>query len=193
MRYGAGRPGWHAKTAGKLSLDVRRLQRDGHLSAGQRMNWRWSSGATIDMATEHHAIRLTYRYKNRQGEWCAVDQPIGIERTPCHYGGNRPWFTCPRCDRRAAILYLWNVPLCRTCARLVYPSQTEDAVARSWRRARKIAKQLGPTDVDAWTLPRRPKGMREATYARLWAAWLREDQLRDDMLTVFMAKFPGLL
>lgn len=192
MRYGAGRPGWHAQTAGKLRLDVRQLQRDGHLSAGKRMTWQWSNGASIGMETEADAVRLSYRYKDRQGDWRDVDQRIGITRTPCHYGGSRPWFTCPRCQRRAAILYLWNVPLCRTCARLVYPSQSEDAIGRSWRRTQKIMARLGQ-EADAWAVPRRPAGMREATYARLWAAWAREDQLRDDLLAAFVAKFGGLI
>lgn len=192
IRYGAGRPGWHAKTAGKRSLDVRRLQRDGHLSAGQRVTWQWSSGASIVMETEADAVRLSYRYQDRQGDWRDVDQRIAIARTPCHYGGSRPWFTCPRCWQRVAILYLWNVPLCRRCAKLVYPSQAEDEISRSWRRSRKIAAQLGQkSEVDAWMRPRRPAGMREATYARLWAAWMREQDYREGLLTAFTARLTG--
>jgi len=36
----------------------------------------------------------------------AVHQRVPIERTRCHYGGMRPWFHCPRCQRRVAVLFL---------------------------------------------------------------------------------------
>lgn len=190
-RYGAGRPARHAKTASKPSLDVRRLQRDGHLSAGQQMTWRWSSGASIGMETESDAMRLSYRYKDRKGDWRDVDQRIGITRTPCHYGGSRPWFTCPRCQRRAAILYLWHVPLCRTCAGLVYPSQSDDAIGRSWDRTYRVMQRLGQADSGPHAVPHRPKGMRCATFERLWDAWCREEEYRDDAIAAYMAR-PGV-
>lgn len=192
LRYGAGRPGWHAKTAGKLQVDVRRLHRDGHLSACYRMTWQWPRGASIELETTPDQVRLSYRYKDRQGEWRDVDQRVAITRSLCHYGGSRPWFACPRCRERVAILYLWNVPLCRRCAELVYPSQSEDAIARSWRRSRKIAKRLGQK-ADAWMAPRRPKGMRLATFERLAAQWWAEEQLRDDRLAAFVSRFGDLL
>jgi hypothetical protein len=187
MRCGAGRPGWHAKTAGKLTVDVRKLQRDGHLSAQYRMTWQWSNGATIGLETSPDDVTLTYRYKDPQGEWRDVNQRVIITRTPCHYGGSRPWFACPRCRERVAILYLWNVPRCRKCAKLVYPSQAEDAIARSWRRSRKIAKRLGQA-ADVWMAPRRPKGMRLATFERLREQWWAEEKLRDDMLAAFVGR-----
>jgi len=191
-RNGAGRPGWHAKTAGKLAVDVRKLHRDGHLSGCYRTTWTWSSGASIELETSPDLVTLVYRYKDSQGDWRAVRQPVTVTRTPCHYGGSRPWFACPRCHARVAILYLWNVPACRKCARLVYPSQAEDAIGRSWRRTNKIMVRLGQAEAGAGAVPRRPKGMREATFARLWEAWVREDERREYMIAVFMAKFPGL-
>lgn len=187
MRFGAGRPGWHAKTAGKLQVDVRNLYRDGHLSARYVLTWQWSRGATIKLETSPDTVTLAYRYKDRHGEWREVNQRVVITKTPCHYGGSRPWFACPRCHERVAILYLWNVPLCRACTKLVYPSQSEDAIARSWRRSRKIAKRLGQ-EADAWTAPRRPKGMRLATFEKLAAAWWAEELLRDDMLAAFVGR-----
>lgn len=187
MRSGAGRPGWHAKTAGKLTVDVRRLHREGCLSAQYRLTWQWSTGATIGLETSPDEVTLTYRYKDREGDWRDVNQRVAITRTPCHYGGSRPWFACPRCRERVAILYLWNVPVCRKCARLVYLSQVEDPIDRSWRRSRKIAKRLGQ-DADAWMAPRRPKGMRLATFERLREQWWAEEQLRDEMLAAFVGR-----
>lgn len=190
-RYGAGRPGWHAKTAGKLAVDVRRLHRDGYLSgAACRMTWTWASGAAIELETTPDVVTLVYRYKDAQGDWRDVRQPVTVTRTPCHYGGTRPWFACPRCWRRVAILYLWNVPACRTCARLVYPSQADDAIGRSWRRTRKLEHLLSG-GAGEWN-HRRPKGMRRATFERLREAYWREEQLRDEALLAFVARFPGL-
>lgn len=187
-RYGAGRPGWHAKTAGKLAVDIRRLQRDGHLAGHQRMTWRWSSGAAVEMETSPDDVTLIYRYKDRQGDWRDVAQRIAIMRTPCHYGGNRPWFACPRCSARVAIIYLWNVPLCRKCARLVYPSQSKDAIDRSWGRTERVMRRLGQVGEGPHAIPRRPKGMRQATFERLWLAWLREEECRADLLTAFVTR-----
>lgn len=192
-RYGAGRPGWHAKTAGKRAIDVRKLQRGGYLSATHRMTWRWSSGATIGLDTSPDAVRLSYRYEDNAGEWRSVDQHIGITRTPCHYGGDRPWFACPRCFRRVAIIYLWNIPLCRKCARLAYTSQSEDAIDRSWGRTYRIMHRLGQGHEGPHAVPRRLKGMRRATYERLWQAWCREEEYRDDAIAAFAARLGWLL
>ena len=188
-RYGAGRPGWHAKTAGKLAVDVRKLHRDGHLSGFYRTNWHWTSGAIIELHTTPDMVTLTYRYKDGGGEWRDVRQPVTVTRTPCHYGGNRPWFACPRCHRRVAILYLWNVPACRMCARLVYPSQADDAIGRSWRRTRKLDALLSG-GAGEWNY-RRPTGMRRVTFNRLRDAYWREEQLRDAMLAAFVGRMLG--
>lgn len=190
-RCGAGRPAWHAKTAGKLRIDVRKLHRDGHLTVPQAVTWHWSSGAAVGIRTAPDAVTLTYRYKDRAGEWRDVDQRLAVTRTPCHYGGTRPWFTCPRCWRRVAIVYLWNVPLCRTCARLVYPSQSDDAIDRSWRRTRALERRLSG-GTGEWD-HRRPKGMRRATFDRLRAAYWREEQLRDEALALFVARMGAWL
>jgi hypothetical protein len=54
---------------------------------------------------------------------------VGIERTPCHVGGSRPWFICPAlgCGRRVAILYGGGIFACRLCFQLAYASAREEA------------------------------------------------------------------
>ncbi len=79
-------------------LDVRRLKRTGVIVSGQE----WLGGGPRGLP------------------W------IGLEWTPCNYGGSRPWFMCPGegCGRRVAILYGPTLPLlCRLCRNLVYESQ----------------------------------------------------------------------
>jgi Zn ribbon nucleic-acid-binding protein len=83
--------------------------------------------------------------------------------TSCTFGGSRPWFICPRCDQRAAILY-WDeeeMPagelLCRRCLDLGYQSQREGLIARAKRRVEKARLRLAP---DGGRL----KGMHHATF-----------------------------
>lgn len=133
-RFGAGRPAWHAKTSQVLQLDVRHLARMGWLPGGASAQVRWSSGASIGYRVNEDAsaIVLLYSYGFSDGRR-DIAQSVSIERKPCRFGGSRPWFCCPRCWRRVAIIYLHGWPSCRRCARLVYPSQAEDATSRSWR------------------------------------------------------------
>lgn len=176
-RYSAGRPARHAKTFGKHQIDVRQVARWGHLSNEQNLTLKWADGSTIGMNTSRHNVTLIYRYWDREGHWHDVNQFIHIEHTRCHYGNTRPWFNCPRCCRRVAILYLWNVPRCRKCARLVYLSQSVDALGRSWRRTSKIERKLA-TGAGEWN-HLRPKGMRKATYRKLLDARFKEEEWRE--------------
>ena len=163
------------------------MARDGVLVAGSTTTWRWSNGLLATITAREASIEVTYRYTFAEGER-DVQAQVWLEQTPCQFGGSRSWFGCPRCHRRVAILYLWGYPSCRTCCRMGYPSQSEDAMARSWRRTRKIEARLG----GEWPV-RKPKWMRQATYERLWDACCREEEIRDNALAEFMAvHMPGL-
>jgi hypothetical protein len=71
-----------------------------------------------------------------------------------------------------------------------YPSQSEDTMARSWRRTRKIETKLAG-GAREWNY-RRPKGMRKATFERLREAYWREEEIRDRALADFIAVYmPG--
>lgn len=182
-RYGAGRPGWRPKTGYAARLDVRRLARDGYLAPGLGITWRWTNGQTAACTAETDGLRLSYRYEFTDGAR-DIEVRVNLIRTPCHLGGSRVWFGCPRCGRRVAILYLWGWPRCRTCSRMSYPSQSEDAIARSWRRTRKLEERLSG-GAGEWKY-RRPKGMRLATYERLMAAYWHEEEVRDMALLAYM-------
>ena len=185
-RYGAGRPASRPQTSWASRLDVRRLVLDGSLNAGTTTTWRWSNGLLATLAADTDHLLITYRFKFAEGER-EVQSRIRLTQTPCQFGGARSWFACPRCSRRVAILYLWGYPACRTCCRMGYPSQSEDTMARSWRRTRKIEEKLGGEFPSG-----KPKWMRHATYERLWDACCREEEIREQALGAFMARMPGL-
>jgi len=95
---------------------------------------------------------------------------VGLEWTPCNFGGERPWFVCPgvRCGRRVAILYgPGKYFLCRHCYDLRYESQREDKKDRALRRAQKITQRLGGSANMTEPFPEKPKGMHHDTYMRL--------------------------
>src|SRR5439155_6987853 len=65
-------------------------------------------------------------------------------------GGQRPWFTCPGCERRCGKLHFAPyLPRCRDCADLRYESQLENKLERGMRRARRIRRRLGGEPVNA--------------------------------------------
>jgi hypothetical protein len=94
---------------------------------------------------------------------------IQVAHTPCHLGGTRPWFICPRpdCGRRVAMLYDHGGFACRHCHRLAYPSQRESTGDRAFRKADRIRQRLGWESWECSATGRKPKGMHDRTFRRL--------------------------
>jgi len=168
---------WNAKrTTGETKrIDVRYLARQGYLQHGKGWSLHWTCGGkpsgSIGGATNNNTIFLIYRAKEHGStKWEEVTQPIALSYTACHFGGDRPWFRCPFCDRRVAVLYLGARARCRLCARMAYDSQNESALDRMFRKARKIRSRLqaDESNIDAPILFK-PKGMHQKTFDRLRA------------------------
>jgi hypothetical protein len=109
LGFGSGRRlGDKAKrTTGSCpSLDVRRLCRERRLRPGLSFGYEWTrygqKAAAIEMATEPNQVTLLYCYRRPTGELQRVRCLVQVERSKCHYGGQRVWFRCPRegCGRR---------------------------------------------------------------------------------------------
>lgn len=173
---GSGRR-WHysAKdtTEGYRSLDVRQWKRRGFLSPGRAFNWQWSRQgeviASINVRAEPERVVLTYRHKSG-GDWKDESYPVHLVTTPCHMGGERPWFLCPArgCGKRVAVLYGGGIFACRKCCQLAYPSQRENGMDRATRRADRIRDRLGwPVGILEGSGWGKPKGMHWRTYERL--------------------------
>lgn len=95
---------------------------------------------------------------------------IRIERTPLHYGGHRYWFICPYRGKRVTKLYkVTGVDkyASRHALNLSYASQSETAHDRALRKKSKILAKFD----EHYDYPKRPKGMHEKTYIRLWHAY----------------------
>ncbi len=151
-----------------FSLDIRRLHRDGCLErvGAGRVTVTWDGGGSIDVVKDRTGILLEYSVVDGEDRE-EHSERIVIQRTRCHFGGSRPWWFCPRCGRRCAILYGHHRFLCRHCHGLRYRSQSESKAGRLLRRAEKIRARLGGSGVVFGDFPPRPRGMHLRTYYRL--------------------------
>ena len=108
---------------------------------------------------------------SRGGRWCDGEwrpQWIMLSFTPCHFGGMRPWFDCPGCGRRVAVLYRSSSEwFCRNCLGLTYRSSQESRVDRAFRQAHKLRRRLDDGASLLPPTPLRPPRMHWRTYWRL--------------------------
>lgn len=173
--FGSGRRyhGGKSTTSDFLSLDIRRLKKEGLLRPGMSSCWHWYRNgvetASIKIRSEKDRIILSYRSRSNRGDWQPMDYPVYLEWTPCNIGGRRVWFKCQRkgCGRRVAILYGGSSFYCRHCHNLVYESQRESYDDRAMRRADNIRRKLGWKAGIANPAGGKPKGMHWRTYERL--------------------------
>ncbi|UVE16816.1 hypothetical protein NVV93_14600 [Pseudomonas sp. LS44] len=155
------------------ALDVRWLHRRGALLSGYSCSLEWKRRgvvvASIGIRTESPTcIRLRYQAKVR-GKPEPRDYPVPITWTPCHLGGERPWFLCPSCGRRVAKLYGGSEFACRHCWRLNYASQQANKRDRASDQSFKLRDALGCDEGFLFTpaefIPK-PKGMHWRTFER---------------------------
>jgi hypothetical protein len=149
------------------SIDVR--GREGHLNPGQLFSVAWTRGGEpsgrLFARTEADAVILIFQ---AAAGGKLAQQRVPITWTACHFGGRRPWFVCPRCSRRVAILYSPGGPfLCRLCRNLAYASQQEPVQFRGITEAQKIRARLGGSADLRQPFPDKPARMHWRTYLRL--------------------------
>jgi len=115
---------------------------------------------------------LSYRHRSGDEAWQEKEYSVSLDWTDCNYGGQRAWFRCPAagCGRRVAIIYGGSIFACRHCHDLVYASQREQRHDRLTRKLDKIRERLAWQPGFLNGVGIRPKGMRQRTYARLFAA-----------------------
>ena len=158
-------------------LDIRWLHRSGYLTAyPHSVTWHQGEHQTgaISLVLQPEGLVLEYYYRANGADWEPMREVITLYWTPCHYGGSRPWFLCPGCQRRVAILCCrgkWF--LCRHCYRLPYASQYETRLDRLYRKLWKLQDRVGHQ------CSRKPKGMHWRTWERLRDQALNMEMTRD--------------
>ena len=152
------------------AIDVRFLHRHAQRGqAGSCASWRWHRGArqlcSVDVGVHPDRVVLTLVTDHPEQPHTEV---IVLTRTPCHYGGTRPWFCCPGCHRRCAKLYLHRDRFrCRTCHGLGYRSQLEAGAERPRLIAHRIRRSLGASPDLLVPFPAKPPKMHWRTYLRI--------------------------
>jgi hypothetical protein len=154
-----------------LALDLRKLAREGNLQPGRRLNliWRWDwepwwAGQSASLLLDELADDRVMISCARDGK--PTSEHVEICWTVPNFGGRRPWWRCPDCDRRCAILYSGDDHFtCRTCAGLTYTMSQLSRPSRPVRQSVKARRRLG------WEygqpLPEKSPGMHWATWERL--------------------------
>lgn len=169
---GSGRKGGYSgktETGDAMPLDIRKLTRKGLLAPGSSFSWQWTVNdrkvAGINIRVDLQSVVLSYFMKST-GE--VVEQRVQTQTSPCHLGGERHWFTCPKCGKRVAVLYApGQYFACRQCGGLGYATQKEGVGDRASSKADKIRKRLGWQAGILNGDGGKPKGMHWATYQRL--------------------------
>jgi hypothetical protein len=157
------------------SIDIRRIYREGLLHPGKCFVLPWSQagepfGQTYVVVGDD-AIFLVFVPSDGGSECSPVIRRVPITWTTCHFGGRRPWFACPYCGRRCAVIYMAEKHLaCRRCFGMAYASQREPVRQRGLMKAQKIRMRLGGSPSMMDRFPDRPKGMHWKTYYQLHAA-----------------------
>ena len=181
---GSGASPRHRKlnTGDGLPLDIRKLNRDGVLTAGAQSTATWPGPASsIMIHAQADSVTLIYSTAQR-GNHVAW---VRLIRTPCHLGGSRVWWSCPGCHRRVAILYAVSGDfLCRRCNQMVYACQQESPANRAIRQKLKARRKLG----DCWYI--KPKGMHQKTFDRLVAEFQQCSQKADQLESAELADWP---
>ena len=106
-----------------------------------------------------------------------------LEWNPCHFGGYRPYFQCPRCTGRCCILYRLRTDAgsadiygCQKCLGMVHAVENEGKLERAVRRNNKtFARQRYDST--------RPDGK------PLWIRWPTWKRLTDQVAESLMARF----
>lgn len=175
-----------------LQLDIRKIARAGRLEPEQLFSWQWtrrhgSSSNIIIRVYENDSVELIYNVKSDGEDSKHIEDCIDIEWTNCHYGGQRPWWVCPDCGRRVAVLYGGEYFRCRKCYALAYACQSETQHDRLLRKTHKFKHKLGEHLT-------RPKGMHWGTYERLKARAIKLEEAKDlSFLAIVGKRWPDMV
>ncbi len=159
-------------TESQCQLDIRWMRKQGYLMPGTvgEVSWTQRGGqiGTIGFKMAADCMMVSSAGFATGEDLKVTTQTVTLDWTPCHYGGQRAWFLCPGCERRAGILYGGGESLrCRHCSDLTYSSQKERRPDRLLRKAQKIRGLLGQSGDLGEVIRFKPKNMHYKTFDRL--------------------------
>lgn len=184
------------ETAPLLFLDAATLRKMGAFTPGALATHEWTNSrgesvGSIQTHSDGRALTLIYRTHTHGEGWKDRRDRITLEATPCRYGGERLWLTCPGCGTRRRVLYCVDGWFrCRDCHDLAYSSTREDAHDRSLRRTRTLQGRLGANTSDVFAIPEKPAGMLWETYSQIATRIHHENMFR---LGIHEAEFQKLV
>lgn len=153
-----------------LRLDIRELYKDDFVQGEARgsITWLQQGKPVASIGTRFDPCRLALVLDYEFGiPPVPVKERVYLTYTACNYGGDRPWFVCPSCGRRCAVLWGKGRFLCRLCQRVAYASQNESGSSRAIRRVHEIRAKLRVEGcVPVWSIPK-PRYMRYDRYHAL--------------------------
>jgi hypothetical protein len=150
------------------SLDIHWLKREGKLVPRTGFVLTWCQGCVrsveVKVRVARNALEASWA-TNGDGGATSVEVRVSFCGTPCHFGGSRPWFCCPKCHSRCGKVYFaGHVLVCRRCLGLAYRCQSETQANRARRVARRVRRRLGTSKNLAVPIDRKPKGMHRQTF-----------------------------
>jgi hypothetical protein len=163
-------------------IDIRWLKQNNKLKpySHGRLSWNCGGAESGSIQYEMYPSEMVLKYRHKSyhdDDWTSVKQQVQLVETACHLGGTRKWFACPRCFRRAAVLYSNSVNFeCRTCTGLNYSSQSEDHIQRLARKRDKLAVRIF-MDEDSYA---KRKGMHTKKFDQLFDEWLVIDEMAEN-------------
>ena len=159
----------------QLCLDIRALQRRDALITGRSTTLAFfrNDRLVCQLFVTSNAGSISWSYRSaadngRKKDPCSNE--VEVINTPCYFGGTRPWFSCPSCHKRAAILYFVSSKLvCRTCGHFNYASQQMTDLDYKLKQVAAHRSKLKAGDMFFHKLSRieKPKHMRYTTYLQI--------------------------
>lgn len=144
---------------------------------------------TADMTDPDNAS-LELRYTNGNGaERVSVVQRVALCHTRPNYGGRRWWMLCPYRGQRVLKLYLpagGDRFASSRAWRLAHHSQRVAAVDRPFEAMFRLQRKLGGDEGFDAGLARKPKGMWQRTYDRLWERYFALDAVCSVVMTGYV-------
>jgi hypothetical protein len=152
----------------------------------------WTDGSSIGVKKIEDAV-LNFSFRAGDGD---LNYYVPLKFQPRHFGGAQAYLTCVNCYRPCRVIRFVRAELrCQRCIGAIYRTQSMSAKDRALHRFRKLRARVRPgtEDYNLDWFPRRPKGMRRATFmqirAKAWESLVHYDELDDARLWRVLARF----